>query len=61
MKAWLKEDSKAQAALAAIVKKKSLLNDLAFLKKIYHAGNIEVFQSMCNQYCPRGYISVIIG
>ena len=33
------------------MRKKWLLNDLAFLKNLSHTCNIEVFHSLCNNYC----------
>ena len=42
-KAWLKEDSNAYVALVAVVKK----NNFSY------TGNIEVFHSLCNNYCPK--------
>ena len=51
-KACLEEDYKAYAALVAVVKKKSLLNKLEFLKNFFHAGNLEVFHSLCSKYYP---------
>ena len=39
------------------MKKKSLLNDPAFLKIFCHTGNIEVFHSLCNEYYPKRLFS----
>ena len=52
-KAWLEEDSKAYTGLVAVVKRKSLLNDLAFLKNFCHKGNSEVFHLLCIKCCPK--------
>ena len=41
-----KEDSKPYVALVVFVKKKSLLNDMAFLKNFCHTGNNEIFHSL---------------
>ena len=48
-----KEDSKPYLALVVFVKKKSLLNDMAFPKSFCHTGNNEVFHSLYNKYCPK--------
>ena len=52
-KAWLEEESNTYAVLVAVVKRRSLLNDLAFLKNFCRIGNTEVFHSLCNKYCSK--------
>ena len=51
--AWLTEDSQAYKALEEVVLNKILIADLKFVTDFTHTGNIEVFHSLINKYCPK--------
>ena len=50
---WLKAGSAAFLALENIVKSKRILSDIPHLIKFCHTGNLEVFHSVLNKYCPK--------
>ena len=50
---WLKEGSPAFIALERVVMNKTLLGDLKYLASFNHTGNLEVFHSLYNKYCPK--------
>ena len=50
---WLKKDSSAFTALKKIVADPKLLADFPYLTKFNHTGNLEVFHSLYNKYCPK--------
>ena len=52
-KRWLKEGSPAFIALERVVMNKTLLGDLKYLASFNHTGNLEVFHSLYNKYCPK--------
>ena len=47
------EDSQAYKALEEVVLNKLLIADLKFVTDFTHTGNIEVFHSLINKYCPK--------
>ena len=55
-KGWLNGNSKACNALIAIVRGKSLLKDLHYLKNFGHTGKIDAFNSLCNKYYSNGLL-----
>ena len=52
-KTWPKEGSPAYKALETVVKEKTLLNDLQHLTEFNHTGQLEVYHSSYNKYCPK--------
>ena len=50
---WLSENTPAYEALKSVVLDKQLLNDLLYLYKFKHSGNIEVYHGLLCKYCPR--------
>ena len=52
-KPWLKEGSPAYKALETVVKEKTLLNYLQYLTEFNHTGQLEVYHSLFNKYCPK--------
>ena len=50
---WLTEGSPAYIALEKIVADRYLLADLKYLTNFCHTGNIEVYHSLYNKYCPK--------
>ena len=52
-KKWLKKSSPAYAALENIILDDKLISDLPHLVKFKHSGNIEVYHSVINKYCPK--------
>ena len=52
-KIWVTEGSHAYVALESIVKDKRLLTDMTYLTDFCHTGNIEVYHSLYNKFCPK--------
>ncbi|XP_057317565.1 uncharacterized protein LOC130662674 [Hydractinia symbiolongicarpus] len=52
-KKWLTEESPAYIALEKIVNEKQLLNDLKHVADFKHTGQLEVYHSLLNKYCPK--------
>ena len=52
-KNWLIEGSPAYVALESVIKDKFLLRDLRYLTEFSHTGQIEVYHSLYNKYCPK--------
>ena len=52
-KKWLTEGSPAYNALESVVKDRRLLSDLIYLTDFSHTGNIEVYHSLYNKFCPK--------
>ncbi|XP_057298998.1 uncharacterized protein LOC130629703 [Hydractinia symbiolongicarpus] len=52
-KKWLTEESPAYIALEKIVNEKQLLNDLKHVADFKHTGQLEVYNSLLNKYCPK--------
>ena len=50
---WLKTDSPSFLALKNVVENKKILADIKYLSKFCHAGNLEVFDSVLNKFCPK--------
>ena len=50
---WLKEGDPSYIALEKIVADKRLLSDLKYLVDFCHTGNLEVYHSLYNKYCPK--------
>ena len=50
---WLKKSSPSYAALENIVLDTRLLNDLQYLVRFKHSGNLEVFHNLLLKYCPK--------
>ena len=50
---WLKTDSPSFLALKNVVENKKILADIKYLSKFCHTGNLEVFHSVLNKYCPK--------
>ena len=48
-----KKSSLAYNASKHIVTDKNILNDLSYLIKCSHSGELEVFHLLCNMYCPK--------
>ena len=53
IKKWLNEGSPAFKALENAVKDKYLVRDLKYLTDFNHTGNLEVYHSLYNKYCPK--------
>ena len=47
------EDSPAYVGLEKVVTSKYLLNDLKYLVDFSHTGNLEVYHSLYNKFCPK--------
>ncbi|XP_057308719.1 uncharacterized protein LOC130647027 [Hydractinia symbiolongicarpus] len=52
-KKWLMEGAPAYKALESVVRAKSLLRDLKYFVEFKHTGNLEVYHSLYNKYCPK--------
>ena len=52
-KQWLEEGSPSYIALEQVVKEKSLLSDLSYLTDFEHTGQLEVYHSLYNKFCPK--------
>ena len=52
-KKWLPKNSPTYLALKEIVLDDNILRDLAYLTMFAHSGNLEVFHSLYNVYCPK--------
>ena len=52
-KKWLHVNSAAFTALERIVNDKKLLKDLDYVAEFRHTGNLEVYHSLLNKYCPK--------
>lgn len=50
---WLKKDSPAFKALKSVLEDNRVLADLKQLVEFRHTGNLEVFHSVINKYCPK--------
>ena len=50
---WLKASSEAYKALKSVVQDKQTVDDLKYLVEFRHAGNLEVYHSVINKYCPK--------
>ena len=50
---WLQPGTVAFLAVESIVKNKRELCDLSYLVNVCHTGNLEVFHSLLNNYCPK--------
>jgi len=50
---WLKERSPSFLALKSVVENKKTLSDLMYLVEFRHTGNLEVYHSVINKYCPK--------
>ena len=50
---WLTHTSPAFLAVKGVVENKRTLGDLKYLVKFCHTGNLEVFHSVINKYCPK--------
>ena len=50
---WLQPGTAAFLAVESIVKNKRTLSDLSYLVNFCHTGNLEVFHSLLNRYCPK--------
>ena len=50
---WLKTGSPAFLAVTSVVENKNTLRDLNYLTKFCHTGNLEVYHSVINKYCPK--------
>ena len=50
---WLVEGSPTYYALEQVVLDKSLLKDFAQLVEFRHTGQLEVYHSLINKYCPK--------
>lgn len=50
---WLEEGTPAYNALEKVVLDKRLLKDFAYLTEYRHTGQIEVYHSVVNKYCPK--------
>ena len=49
---WLKTDSPSFLTLKNVENEK-ILADIKYLSKFCHTGNLEVFHSVLNKYCPK--------
>ena len=52
-KKWLTLNGPAHQALKGIVTKPNLVRDIAKLNAFCHTGQLEVFHSLLNKYCPK--------
>lgn len=52
-KKWLTYGSPAYHALETVVREKALLKDLPYLREFRHTGQLEVYHSLINKYCPK--------
>ena len=50
---WLKSSSAAFKALSLVIEDKKILSDLDHLSQFRHTGNLEVYHSVINKYCPK--------
>ena len=50
---WLKASSEAYKALKSVVEDKQTVDDLKYLVEFRHTGNLEVYHSVVNKYCPK--------
>ena len=50
---WLKAKSSAFKALKSVVQDKKIIEDLKHIVEFRHTGNLEVYHSVINKYCPK--------
>ena len=50
---WLTTNSPTFLALKNVVENKKILADIKYLSKFCYQGNLEVFHSVLNKYCPK--------
>ena len=50
---WLSEGTDVYHALEQVVLNRNLLRDLSFVTEFNHTGQLEVFHSLLNKYCPK--------
>ena len=50
---WLKASSPAYKALKSVIEDKKTVDDLKYLVEFRHTGNLEVYHSVINKYCPK--------
>lgn len=50
---WLKKGSPAFSALKSVIEDKRTVGDLKYLVEFRHTGNLEVYHSVVNKYCPK--------
>jgi len=50
---WLREKSPAFKALKSVVENTKVMSDLMYLVEFRHTGNLEVYHSVINKYCPK--------
>ena len=50
---WLKANSSSFKALRSVVEDKKVLEDLQYLTEFRNTGNLEVYHSVINKYCPK--------
>ena len=50
---WIEANSKMYEALEKIIMDKSLLKDLKYVSHFKHTGQLEVYHSLLNKYCPK--------
>ena len=50
---WLETNSPSFLALKNVVENKKILADIKYLSKFCHTGNLGVFHSLLNKYCPK--------
>ena len=50
---WLQTGLCAYIALEKVVTDKNLLKDSHYLSDFSHTGNLEVYHSLCNKFCPK--------
>ena len=58
---WLITDSPSFLALKNVVENKKILADIKYLSKFCYQGNLEVFHSVLNKYCPKRLHSTLEG
>ena len=50
---WLQEGTPSFHAVEQVVLDKTLIKDLRHLTEYHHTGNLEVYHSLLNKYCPK--------
>ena len=58
---WLKKGSPAFESVKTIIENKRTLADLDYLVRFFHTGNLEVYHSVVNKYCPKETSFFFIG
>ena len=53
MKKWLPVGTPAHNALKDVVNHETISKDLPYLTKFCHSGELDVFHSLYNMYCPK--------